>query len=69
MVPLMHHRENDMSEDQSFEKDFGPIDSARERSGIYGLGFDPISFIGFMIPILIVGALGLVGGLLIWKFL
>ena len=56
-----------MSE-QQFEKDFGPIDSARERTGIYGLGFDPASFKGFMLPMIAAGA-GIIGAALIYFYL
>ena len=42
-------------------KQFGIIDRWKEASGIYGLGFERESFIGFMLPWIIV--LG-VGGLL-----
>ena len=56
-----------MSE-QQFEKDFGPVDSARERTGIYGLGFDPASFVGFALPFIISGA-GIVGAILIYFYL
>ncbi|CAN5664032.1 hypothetical protein BH24CHL4_BH24CHL4_15310 [soil metagenome] len=56
-----------MSE-QQFEKDFGPIDAARERTGIYGLGFDPASMIGFILPFALTGA-GIVGALLIYFYL
>jgi len=56
-----------MSE-QQFEKDFGPIDAARERTGIYGLGFDPASIMGFIVPIMVSGA-GIVGAALIYFFL
>jgi hypothetical protein len=56
-----------MSE-QQFEKDFGPIDSARERTGIYGLGFDPASFMGFMVPVAISGA-AIIAAALIYFYL
>ncbi len=56
-----------MSDDQ-FNKDFGPIDAARERTGIYGLGFDPAALKGFMLPFILTSA-GVVGALLIYFFL
>lgn len=52
-----------MSE-QQFEKDFGPIDSARERTGIYGLGFDPASMMGFMVPVVVSGAAIIIAALI-----
>jgi hypothetical protein len=55
--------------DERFEKDFGPADTVRERTGIYGLGFDPDSAKGFMLPFIIVFAFGVVGAALIWYFL
>jgi hypothetical protein len=33
------------------QKDFGPVDSARERTGLYGFGFQFASFVGFMVPV------------------
>lgn len=56
-----------MSE-QQFEKDFGPIDSARERTGIYGLGFDPAAVKGFVLPFIVAGA-AIVGAALIYFYL
>lgn len=38
-----------------YEKDFGPVDAARERSGLYRLGFDIESLKGFMLPFILVG--------------
>ena len=58
-----------MADPENYEKDFGPVDSAREHSGIYGLGFDPASMMGFLIPSLIVGAIGVIGAIYIYKFL
>ncbi len=40
---------------ENYEKDFGPIDSARERTGLYKLGFDPASLKGFMLPFIVAG--------------
>jgi hypothetical protein len=57
-----------MMSEQKFEKDFGPIDSARERTGIYGLGFDPASLTGFMVPVVISGA-AIVAAALIYFYL
>jgi hypothetical protein len=53
----------------SFHKDRSPLDHARETSGIYKLGFEPESFIGFMAPFVIVIGVGGVLGFLIWYFL
>ena len=55
--------------DNSVEKDFGPIDRVKELSGIYGLGFERESFLGFALPFAIVLVIGGLGGLLIWKWL
>ncbi|CAN5633677.1 hypothetical protein BH23CHL5_BH23CHL5_27460 [soil metagenome] len=41
--------------DSKYEKDFGPVDAARERSGIYGFGFDPVSLKGFILPFIAAG--------------
>ncbi len=54
--------------DKQFEKDFGPVDAARERTGLYGLGFDPESLKGFLLPFIISGA-GIVGAILIYLYL
>ena len=56
-----------MSE-QYFEKDFGPVDSMRERSGLYKLGFDPASLLGFMLPFLLVGP-AILAAILIARYL
>ncbi len=53
---------------ERFEKDFGPIDSARERSGLYKLGFDPESFKGLMLPFILAGG-GIIGAILISRYL
>jgi len=55
--------------DNRVKKDHGPVDRVKEVSGIYGLGFDRDSFVGFALPILIVAVIGGFGGLLIWKWL
>jgi hypothetical protein len=57
-----------MSENR-VEKDHGPVDRLKEVSGIYGLGFERESFMGFALPFLIVIVIGGFGGLLIWKWL
>jgi hypothetical protein len=57
-----------MSENR-VEKDFGPVDRVKEVSGIYGLGFEKESFMGFALPFLFVAVIGGFGGLLIWKWL
>jgi hypothetical protein len=54
--------------EERFEKDFGPVDSARERTGIYGLGFDPASFLGLMLPFVIAGG-AITAALLIYFYL
>jgi hypothetical protein len=53
-----------MSENR-VEKDYGPVDRAKDVSGIYGLGFEKESFMGFMLPFVIVGGIGGLGALLI----
>lgn len=59
-----------MSEEKfNFYKDFGPDDAVRERTGIYAFGFSMASFLGFLIPSLIVIGIGAIGGFLIWKYL
>jgi hypothetical protein len=35
---------------QYYEKDFGPTDAVRERTGIYAFGFSMASFAGFLLP-------------------
>ena len=52
-----------------FEKDFGPDDAVRERTGIYAFGFSMASFLGFLVPGAIVFGLGAVGAFLIYKYL
>lgn len=51
--------------DDSYKKQHGIIDKARELSGIYRLGFEPESFLGLAIPIGIVIVVGGVLGLII----
>jgi hypothetical protein len=55
--------------DNSVEKHHGPLDSIKEVTGIYGLGFESESFKGFMLPFIIVLVVGGLGGLLIWRWL
>jgi len=44
------------------KKQFGIIDRWKEASGIYGLGFERESFIGFMLPwVIVLGVGGLLG--------
>jgi hypothetical protein len=57
-----------MSEEQ-FEKDHGPIDEVRARTGIYKLGFEKESFLGFSLPFVIVIGVGGILGLIIWQWL
>ena len=59
--------EGEMSE-QNYEKDFGPVDAARERTGLYALGFDPASMKGFILPFLLVGP-AIVAAILIARYL
>jgi hypothetical protein len=47
------------------EKDFGPIDRVKEVSGIYGLGFERESFLGFALPFAFVAIVGGLGALII----
>ena len=51
------------------EKKRGPFDRLKEVTGVYGLGFDRESFLGFILPWLIVLVVGGLGALLIWKWL
>ncbi|MER3439044.1 MAG: hypothetical protein C4346_16455 [Chloroflexota bacterium] len=54
---------------ESYRKRHGLIDRIKEATGIYGLGFERESFIGFILPWLIVLVIGGLGALLIWKWL
>lgn len=54
---------------ESYRKRPGLIDRIKEATGIYGLGFERESFIGFILPWLIVLVIGGLGALLIWKWL
>jgi hypothetical protein len=51
--------------DNNVEKNYGPVDRIKDVSGIYGLGFEKESFMGFALPFIIVGAIGGIGALLI----
>lgn len=53
----------------SYQKDHGPVDQARELSGIYKLGFEKESFLGFMLPFAIVFGAGGILALMIWLWL
>jgi hypothetical protein len=55
--------------DNTVEKDHGPLDRFKEVSGVYGLGFERESFLGFALPFAIVLIVGGLGGLLIWLWL
>jgi hypothetical protein len=57
-----------MSEDR-VEKDHGPFDQIKELTGVYGLGFERESFLGFALPFVIVLGVGGILGLIIWQFL
>ena len=52
-----------------FQKDHGPIDEVRDRTGLYKLGFELPSFLGISLPFAIVIGLGGVLGLIIWQWL
>ena len=44
----------------------GLIDRLKEITGIYGLGFDPASVLGIVLPLGFVMVVGGIGALLIW---
>jgi hypothetical protein len=47
------------------EKHFGPIDRVKEITGIYSLGFERESFIGFMLPwIIVIGISAVLGAVI-----
>lgn len=54
---------------QRFEKDHGPIDEIRDRTGLYKLGFELPSFLGFSLPFVVVIGVGGLLGLIIWQWL
>lgn len=54
---------------ERYEKDYGPVDRARDTAGIYRLGFEKSSFLGFALPWVIVGGIGGVLGFIIWQLL
>jgi hypothetical protein len=51
--------------DNNVEKDYGPLDRVKDASGIYGLGFERESFLGFITPFIAVGVLGVIGAIVI----
>jgi hypothetical protein len=55
--------------DETYDKNRGLDDTARELSGLYGTGFERESVMGFVLPFAIVFIVGGLGGLLIWKWL
>jgi hypothetical protein len=55
--------------DETYDKNRGLDDTAREISGLYGTGFERESVMGFVLPFVIVFIVGGLGGLLIWKWL
>ena len=52
-----------------YDKEFGPLDKAREQSGLYKLGFERESAMGLLLPFILIGAVGGSLGLLIWLWL
>lgn len=52
-----------------YQKDHGPIDEVRARTGLYKLGFEKESFIGISLPFVIVIGIGGLLGVLIRQFL
>lgn len=52
-----------------YQKDHGPIDEVRDRTGLYKLGFEKESFIGFSLPFALVIGIGGVLGIIIWQWL
>lgn len=53
---------------QYYDKDFGPDDAVRERTGIYAFGFSMASFAGFLLPGGI-AFVSIVAAYLIYKYL
>jgi hypothetical protein len=46
--------EDDMTQER-FPKEHGPIDEVRDRTGLYKLGFELSSFLGFSLPFVAFG--------------
>ncbi|GEM_PF-1178489 len=55
--------------DQPYRQQRGMLDRIKDATGIYGLGFERESFLGFILPWIIVIVVGGIGGLLIWRWL
>ena len=55
--------------DDTYQKDMSPVDSVRERTGIYGIGFDPAAVKGLLLPGAIVTFFGVIPALLIYFYL
>jgi hypothetical protein len=55
--------------DNGVQKDYGPVDRIKDVSGIYGLGFEKESFMGFALPFVAVAVLSGLGALLILLWL
>jgi len=55
--------------DNRVEKEHGPLDQVKEVTGVYGLGFERESVIGFALPFAIVVGIGGILGVIIWQFL
>jgi hypothetical protein len=54
--------------DNGTEKHFGPIDRVKEITGIYSLGFERESFIGFMLPwIIVIVIAGVMGAIIAFE--
>jgi hypothetical protein len=51
--------------DNGVQKEYGPVDRLKDVSGIYGLGFEKESFMGFALPFVLVAVVGGLGALLI----
>lgn len=54
---------------EPYEKKTSLLDRGRMEAGIYELGFDPESGKGFLLPFIIVGAIGGVLGAIIYFWL
>jgi hypothetical protein len=54
---------------ERYEKDVSIVDRGRAETGIYELGFDPESTKGFMLPFILVGAIGGILGAIIYFWL